>query len=141
MIKARIRWCSCRVENILTLGKLLRLWFCFILCLLYLKPLIVHTNNFSYELASPIMGTIFLLFIALWFTTLMNLRPWSLEARTNRSTVKYQTLSPRESGARETKAVARIHGYRHNAAGLTLMSLNSVWFTCGGVVRRLEVWL
>ena len=22
MIKARIRWCSCRVENILTLGKL-----------------------------------------------------------------------------------------------------------------------
>ena len=31
MIKARIRWCSCRVENILTLGKLLRLWFCFLL--------------------------------------------------------------------------------------------------------------
>ena len=29
--KARIRWCSCRVENILTLGKLLRLWFCFLL--------------------------------------------------------------------------------------------------------------
>ena len=23
MIKARIRWCTCRVENILTLGKLL----------------------------------------------------------------------------------------------------------------------
>ena len=63
MIKARIRWCSCRVENILTLGKLLRLWFCFILCLLYLKPLIVHTNNFSHELARPIMGTIFLVYI------------------------------------------------------------------------------
>ena len=31
MIKARIRWCSCSVENILTLGKLLRLWFCFLL--------------------------------------------------------------------------------------------------------------
>ena len=31
MIKARIKWCSCRVENILTLGKLLRLWFCFLL--------------------------------------------------------------------------------------------------------------
>ena len=63
MIKARIRWCSSRVENILTLGKLLSLWFCFILCLLYLKPLIVHTNNFSYELARPIMGTIFLVII------------------------------------------------------------------------------
>ena len=24
MIKARIRWCTCRVENILTLGKLLK---------------------------------------------------------------------------------------------------------------------
>ena len=51
------------MENILTLGKLLRLWFCFILGLLYLKPLIVHTNNFSYELARPIMGTIFLVSI------------------------------------------------------------------------------
>ena len=30
MIKARIRWCTCRVENILTLGKLLSLWFCFL---------------------------------------------------------------------------------------------------------------
>ena len=25
------RWCTCRVENILTLGKLLSLWFCFLL--------------------------------------------------------------------------------------------------------------
>ena len=25
------RWCSWRVENILTLGKFLRLWFCFLL--------------------------------------------------------------------------------------------------------------
>ena len=31
MIKARIRWCTCRVEHILTLGKLLSLWFCFLL--------------------------------------------------------------------------------------------------------------
>ena len=31
MIKARIRVCTCRVENILTLGKLLSLWFCFLL--------------------------------------------------------------------------------------------------------------
>ena len=29
--KARIRWCTCMVENILTLGKLLSLWFCFLL--------------------------------------------------------------------------------------------------------------
>ena len=31
MIKARLRWFTCRVENILTLGKLLSLWFCFLL--------------------------------------------------------------------------------------------------------------
>ena len=65
MIKARIRWCSCRVENILTSGKLLRLWFCFLLhsiFFLYLKSLLLSyiQNNFSYELARPIMGTIFL---------------------------------------------------------------------------------
>ena len=67
MIKARIRWCTCRVENILTLGKLLSLWFCFLLhsiCFFYLKPLIVHKKIISsYELARPIMGTIFLVYI------------------------------------------------------------------------------
>ena len=64
MIKARIRWCSCRVENILTLGKLLRLWFCFLLhsiLFFYISNLLSYIqNNFSYELARPIMGTIFL---------------------------------------------------------------------------------
>ena len=56
MIKARIRWCTCRVENILTLGKLLSLWFCFLL-----HSIFVHTKIISsYELARPIMGTIFL---------------------------------------------------------------------------------
>ena len=35
MIKARIRWCTCRVENILTLGKLLTLWFCFLHSILF----------------------------------------------------------------------------------------------------------
>ena len=65
MIKARIRWCSCRVENILTLGKLLRLWFCFLLhsifFFLYISNLLSYIqNNFRYELARPIMGTIFL---------------------------------------------------------------------------------
>ena len=60
----RIRWCSCRVENILTLGKLLRLWFCFLLhSILFL---ISQTSYRTYkiissnELARPIMGTIFL---------------------------------------------------------------------------------
>ena len=67
MIKARIKWCSCRVENILTLGKLLRLWFCFLLhsilffCISNLLSYI--QNNFSYELARPVMGTIFLVII------------------------------------------------------------------------------
>ena len=64
MIKARIRWCSCRVENILTLGKLLRLWFCFLLhsTLFFISQTSYRTYKIisSYELARPIMGTIFL---------------------------------------------------------------------------------
>ena len=64
MIKARIRWFTCRVENILTLGKLLSLWFCFLLhSILFLisQTSVVHTKIISsYELARPIMGTIFL---------------------------------------------------------------------------------
>ena len=60
-------WCSCRVENILTLGKLLRLWFCFLLhSILFL---ISQTSYRTYkiissnELTRPIMGTIFLVYI------------------------------------------------------------------------------
>ena len=64
MIKARIRWCTCRVENILTLGKLLSLWFCFILhsILFFISQTSYRTYKIipSYELARPIMGTIFL---------------------------------------------------------------------------------
>ena len=64
MIKARIRWCSCRVENILTLGKLLRLCFCFLLysILFFISQTSYLTYKIisSYELARPIMGTIFL---------------------------------------------------------------------------------
>ena len=64
MIKARIRWCTCRVENILTLGKLLSLWFCFLLhsILFLVSQTSYHTYKIisSYELARPIMGTIFL---------------------------------------------------------------------------------
>ena len=64
MIKARIRWCTCRVENILTLDKLLSLWFCFLLhsILFFISQTSYHTYTIisSYELALPIMGTIFL---------------------------------------------------------------------------------
>ena len=64
MIKARIRWCSCRVENILTLGKFLRLWFCFLLhsILFFISQTSYRTYKIisSYELARPIMGIIFL---------------------------------------------------------------------------------
>ena len=64
MIKARIRWCSCRVENILTLGKLLRLWFFFLLhsIFFFISQTSYRTYKIisSYELARPIVGTIFL---------------------------------------------------------------------------------
>ena len=64
MIKARIRWCSCRVENILTLGKFLRLWFCFLLhsILFFISQTSYLTYKIisSYELGRPVMGTIFL---------------------------------------------------------------------------------
>ena len=57
----RIRWCSCRVENILTLGKLLRLWFCFLLHSIFSQTSYrTYKIISSYELARPIMGTIFL---------------------------------------------------------------------------------
>ena len=67
MIKARIRWCTCRVENILTLGKLLSLWFCFLLhsTLFLISQTSYRTYKIisSYELARPVMGTIFLVYI------------------------------------------------------------------------------
>ena len=64
MIKARIRWCNCRVENILTLGKLLRLWFCFLLHSIFSQTSYrTYKIISSYELARPIMGTIFLVYI------------------------------------------------------------------------------
>ena len=70
MIKARIRWCSCRVENILTLGKLLSLWFCFLLhsILFFISQTSSRTYKIisSYVLARPIMGTIFLVNIYIY---------------------------------------------------------------------------
>ena len=62
MIKARIRWCTCRVKNILTLGKLLSLWFCFLLhsILFLISQTSYRTYKIisSYELARPVMGTL-----------------------------------------------------------------------------------
>ena len=62
MIKARIRWCTCREENILTLGKLVSLWFVSssILFVFDISNLLSYIQISSYELARPIMGTIFL---------------------------------------------------------------------------------
>ena len=68
MIKARIRWCTCRVENILTLGKLLLLWFCFLLhsILFFISQTSYRTYKIisSYDLARPVMGTIILVNIS-----------------------------------------------------------------------------
>ena len=63
MIKARIRWCTCRVENILTLGKLLSLWFCVFLHSIFF--LISQTSYRTYKiiLSYELMGTIILVSI------------------------------------------------------------------------------
>ena len=67
MIKARIRWCTCREENILTLGKLVSLWFVSssILFVFDISNLLSYIQISSYELARPIMGTIFLVIMVL----------------------------------------------------------------------------
>ena len=71
MIKARIRWCTCRVENILTLGKLVSLWFVSssILFVFDISNLLSYIQISSYELARPIMGTIFLVLLASHYNT------------------------------------------------------------------------
>ena len=77
MIKARIRWCSCRVENTLTLGKLLHLWFCFLLhsflFFIFISQTSYRTYKIisSYELARPIMGTIFLVYLFSFFLVMV----------------------------------------------------------------------
>ena len=74
MIKVRIRWCTCRVENILTLGKLLSLWFCFLVHSIMLL-ISYHTYKIisSYELARPVMGTIFLVTFLVFMVNIMAL--------------------------------------------------------------------
>ena len=80
MIKARIRWCTCRVENILTLGKLLSVWFCFllhsILFLISQTSYRTYTIISSYELTRPVMGTIFLVMIFVVVYTVVLSQVW-----------------------------------------------------------------
>ena len=81
----------CRVENILTLGKLLSLWFCFLLhsILFLISQTSYRTYKIisSYELARPVMGTIFLVVLHIevthnyvlswWYVTTGNDWSWS----------------------------------------------------------------
>ena len=48
------------MENVLTLGKLLSLWFCFLFFFNISNLLSYIQNISSNELARPVMGTIFL---------------------------------------------------------------------------------
>ena len=63
MIKVRVRWCTCRVENILTLGRLLSLWFWFllhsILFLISQTSYRTYKNNFKLWARSPHNGNHF----------------------------------------------------------------------------------
>ena len=87
MIMARIRLCTCRVENILTLGKLLSLWFCFLLhsILFLISQTSYRTYQIisSYELAPPVMGTIFLVIYDLLHGSGCNMTHISRETRLN----------------------------------------------------------
>ena len=64
------------MENILTLGKLLSLWFCFLLhsILFLISQASYRTYKIisSYELARPVMGTIFLVVIPSLITVLIH---------------------------------------------------------------------
>ena len=87
MIKARIRWCTCRVENILTLGKLLSLWFCFLLhsILFLISQTSYRTYKIisRYELARPIMGTIFLVYICIYVVGMLSVCCMSVVCQIN----------------------------------------------------------
>ena len=99
MIKARIRWCTCRVENILTLGKLSSLWFCFLLhsILFLISQTSFRTYKIisSYELARPVMGTIFLVVDTILSGAYRRqkrdrrLLKWSFKAKIKRSRKRY----------------------------------------------------
>ena len=118
MIKARIRWCTCRVENILTLGKLLSLWFCFLLhsILFLVSQTSYRTYKIisSYELARPIMGTIFL------FLVLVHGISCSLEHLINLSSCTGASKVP--SGT-----VVGIRLFEHSHSKLAVEMIGLVW--------------
>ena len=52
------------MENVLTLRKFLSLWFCFLLHSVDISNLLSYIQNISSnELARPVMGTIFLVYM------------------------------------------------------------------------------
>ena len=58
MIAVRVWWCTCRLKNVITLGKLIR-------SVVVLSPpsssfLLTCIQKYKNELARPVMGTIFL---------------------------------------------------------------------------------
>ena len=61
------------MENVITLGKLLSLWFCFfLLSILFLKTqssYLTYKIISSKELARPVMGTIFLVILTIIIIT------------------------------------------------------------------------
>ena len=113
MIKARIRWCSCRVEIILTLGKLLRLWFCFLLhSILSQTSYRTYKIISSYELARPIMGTIFLVILYIIYIRDSQLnRPESVSfiilSLANYGTCKFCSYNPVKKAERNCEIAAR----------------------------------
>ena len=127
MIKARIRWCTCRVENILTLGKLLSLWFCFLLhsILFLISQTSYRTYKIisSYELARPVMGTIFLVYeyLPLLHNILNNtlITPNGIFVASLMEFLKYMRCSINMEGYNETlhNGVTELH----NGSSITLL--------------------
>ena len=110
MIKARIRWCTCRVENILTMGKLLSLWFRFLLhsIMFLISQTSYRTYKIisSYERARPVMGNIFLVVI-----------PWVVGV--------YQKKYPCHKGA--ARVPGRLFRYSPSVPGYTLTSFSLIF--------------
>ena len=149
MIKARIRWCSCRVENTLTLGKLLRLWFCFLLhsILFFISQNLLSyiQNNFSYELARPIMGTIFLVYIHTYrislnrSRTLINSRPRI--GRLVALLLNLLTRAPRIGRALPPVVQSRPHLHMYPTLFVKLLMPNSNLSVLGFVSKLFDVLL
>ena len=79
------------MENVLTLHKLLSLWFCFLLHSVDISNLISYIQNFSSnELARPIMGTIFLVIVVMMTTAKLATR--RMKKNSNSNSVQLQNM-------------------------------------------------